>query len=122
MSHLAVLSVLTPSSSARTSAAAADGARPTTDPVPCSASQTALRPASAVDFPVPAGPTNTSTHRREVAIFSTASAWSTDRRWFLPGRFSSVILATVGVVTDGAPLRRALSRRRASASSKVSVV
>ena len=60
VSHLAVFSVAIPSSSASTSAAAADGARPITEPGPCSASQAARRPAMVVDLPVPAGPTRTS--------------------------------------------------------------
>ena len=77
VSHLAVFSVSIPSSSASTCAATAEGARPITDPGPCSSSQAALRPAMVVDFPLPAGPTSTSRTRPEVAIFSTARAWST---------------------------------------------
>ena len=73
-SHLAVFSVSIPSSSARTSEAAAEGARPTTDPGPCSVSHAARSPAMVVDLPVPAGPTSTSTRRPDVAIFSTARA------------------------------------------------
>jgi hypothetical protein len=69
-----VFSVSIPSASANTSAAAAEGARPSTEPAPCSASQAARNPAMAVDLPVPAGPTNTSSLRPEVAICSTARA------------------------------------------------
>ena len=47
-----------------------------TDPGPCSVSQAARSPAMVVDLPVPAGPTSTSRTRPEVAIFSTATAWS----------------------------------------------
>ena len=72
-----MFSVSIPSSSASTWAAAAEGARPITDPGPWTCSQTARSPAMAVDFPVPAGPTSTSRTRPEVAIFSTARAWST---------------------------------------------
>ena len=60
VSHLAVFSVSIPSSSASTCAATAEGARPITDPGPCSSSQAALSPAMVVDFPLPAGPTRTS--------------------------------------------------------------
>ena len=45
-------------------------------PGPWTCSQAARRPAMAVDLPVPAGPTRTSRTRPEVAIFSTARAWS----------------------------------------------
>ena len=76
VSHLAVFSVAVPSSAASTSAAAAVGARPSTDPGPCSASHTARRPAMVVDLPVPDGPTKTSSALPEVATFSTARAWS----------------------------------------------
>ena len=85
MSHLAVFSVSIPSSAARTSAAAAEGARPITEPGPCSASQTARSPAMVVLLPVPAGPTSTSRTRPEVAICSTATACSNDNTSLLPG-------------------------------------
>ncbi len=78
VSHLLVFSVSTPNSSARTCAAAADGANPTTEPAPNCRSHTARRPPMVVDLPVPAGPTRTSRTRPEVAICSTARAWSTD--------------------------------------------
>ena len=77
--HLAVFSVGTPTASARTSAAAAEGARPTTDPGPWVASQAARTPAIAVDFPVPAAPTRRSTRRPEVTVAVTAAACSADR-------------------------------------------
>ncbi len=54
-SHLAVFSVPIPSPAARTSAAAADGARPTTLPGPCSASQAVRRAARVWVLPLPAG-------------------------------------------------------------------
>ncbi len=53
-----MFSVSIPSSSASTCAATAEGARPITDPGPCSSSQAALSPAMVVDFPLPAGPTS----------------------------------------------------------------
>ena len=61
--HWAVLSVTMPRSAARTCAAFADGANPMTLPGPCSASHIARTPAIVVVFPVPAGPTSTSTTR-----------------------------------------------------------
>ena len=73
-----MFSVGIPTASARTSAAAADGASPTTDPGPCWASQAARTPAMAVDFPLPAGPTSTSSGRPEVTTWTTAAAWSAD--------------------------------------------
>ena len=64
VSHLVVFSVGMPTASARTSAAAADGASPTTDPGPNCASHAARTPRIAAVFPVPAAPTSTSTHPR----------------------------------------------------------
>ena len=55
-----MFSVSTPSASASTSAAAADGARPSTDPDPCSASQATRNAAIVLDLTLPAGPTATS--------------------------------------------------------------
>ena len=78
VSHLAVFSVGMPTASARTSAAAADGASPTTEPTPCWASHAARTPAMAVDFPLPAGPTSTSSGRPEVTTWTTAAACSAD--------------------------------------------
>ena len=60
----------------RTWAAPADGARPTTEPAPCSRSQARRRAFIAVVFPAPAGPTSTSRMRPETAIRTSASAWS----------------------------------------------
>ena len=93
-----------PSSPAKTSAAAAEGASPSTDPAPCSASHTARSPAIVVDLPVPAGPTRTSKERPEVAICSTATAWSTLSGWFRPGRLAAVAVATVPLATAGPPV------------------
>ena len=76
VSHLAVFSVGTPTASARTSAAAAEGASPTTLPGPNAASHAARTPAMVVDFPVPAAPTSTSRARPEVTTRHTASACS----------------------------------------------
>ena len=75
-SHWAVLSVTMPRSAARTCAAFADGASPTTVPGPYSASHIARTPAMDVVLPVPAGPTSTSTTRPEVTIWTAAGAWS----------------------------------------------
>ena len=69
-----MLSVGTPRSRARTWAAIADGANPTTDPGPCSASHIARTPASDDVFPVPAGPTSTSTTRPDVTTAIAAGA------------------------------------------------
>ena len=57
-----------------------------TDPGPWTCSHTARSPAMAVDLPVPAGPTRTSRTRPEVAIFSTARAWSTLSSVVAPGQ------------------------------------
>ena len=51
VSHLAVFSVSMPISSARTSAAAAEGASPSTDPGPCSLSHAARSPAMVGGLP-----------------------------------------------------------------------
>ena len=121
-SHLAEFSVSIPSSPASTSAAAAEGARPSTEPGPCSASHTARSPAMVVDLPVPAGPTKTSRRRLEVAICSTAMVWSRDSLWSRPDRLASVTAATVPVETDGPPIWRPASSRRDSTSKRVNVV
>ena len=63
-----MFSVSIPSSPANTSAAAAEGANPRTEPGPYSLSQTARSPAMVVDLPVPAGPTSRSSDRPDVAI------------------------------------------------------
>ena len=78
--HLAVVSVVMPSSSARTCAAAAEGASPITEPGPCSASQAWRSARSAVVLPAPAGPTSTSTTRPEVAIACSAGCCSLGER------------------------------------------
>ena len=117
-----MFSVSMPSSPASTSAAAAEGASPSTEPAPCSASQAARSPAIVVDLPVPAGPTKTSSPRPEVAICSTATAWSRDNPWSRPGRLASVTAATVPMATTGPPVWRPASSRRASASKRVVVV
>ena len=122
VSHLAVFSVSIPSSSASTSAAAAEGASPITDPGPWAASQTARSPAMAVVFPVPAGPTSTS---------SDASG----RGDLLDGErlvdAQPVVAARAGsprdrrhdaTLTRGPPASLAASSRRASASRIAAVV
>ncbi len=59
-SHFAVFSHGTPSASASSCAAAADGASPSTVPGPCAFSHAVRRARRVVVFPVPAGPTRTS--------------------------------------------------------------
>ena len=122
VSHLAVFSVAIPSSAASTSAAAAVGARPSTEPGPCSASQAARRPAMVVDLPVPDGPTRTSRARPEVATFSTARAWSVLKPYSRPGSRPWQARATVAVLTAGAERLRPASSSLASASKRAGVV
>ena len=98
---MATFSVGAPSASARTSAAAADGASPTTDPRPCWASHAARTPAIVVDFPVPAAPTSTSSWRGEVTTWRTASACSADSGWPRPGRSARTVVAATAGSTDG---------------------
>ena len=69
-----MLSVTIPRSAASTCAAFADGANPSTVPGPCSASHIARTPAIDVVFPVPAGPTSTSTTRPDVTTRTAAGA------------------------------------------------
>ena len=105
-----------PELAASTSAAAADGARPSTEPAPCARSHTARRPAIVVLLPVPAGPTSTSSARPLHAIFSTANAWSTLSPQSRPGRFSAVTCATT---LDGRrSARRSADRRQAAAARR----
>ncbi len=78
VSHLAVFSHPMPRLPASTPAAAADGARPTTDPGPCSACHAADRAARVRVLPDPAGPTSTSRSRPDPATRCTAAAWSSN--------------------------------------------
>ena len=114
--HFAVFSVGTPTASASTSAAAADGASPTTDPAPCSASHAARTVAIVVDFPVPAGPTSTSRHRPEVMMAATAVACSAASTWPIPGATIRPSWAVTYWPTAGPSVARPASRSRASAS------
>ena len=105
--HLAVFSVGTPTASARTSAAAAEGASPTTEPGPWVASHAARTAAMVVDFPVPAAPTSTSSRRPEVTTAATAVACSAESTWALPGTAMRAELGGDGGVhnrpVDGLP-------------------
>src|SRR5665811_2245335 len=86
------------------SAAAADGAKPTTEPGPCSRSQASRTPRIAVLFPVPAAPTRTSTTRPETTICCTAAVWPADNGWPFPAKFrAQTSAATIGD-TLGPPL------------------
>ena len=114
--HFAVLSVGTPSSSASTPAATADGASPTTDPSPCFHSQARRNAPSVVVFPVPAGPTRTSTVRPETAIRASASRWSGPSvRPSLSGSFAK--RSIVSSASLGPAMPRALAISRSSAAS-----
>ena len=97
MIHLAVFSVGTPTASARTSAAAAEGASPTTEPGPWAASQAARTPAMVVDLPVPAAPTSTSSRRPEVTTAATAAACSAESTCGLPATACGRALASTGM-------------------------
>ena len=72
-SHLAVFSQPMASAADSSCAAVAEGASPRTDPRPCVVSQAARNARSVVVLPVPAGPTRTSSCRREVATAMTAA-------------------------------------------------
>ena len=115
MIHLAVFSVGTPTASARTSAAAAEGASPMTEPGPWAASQAARTPAMVVDLPVPAAPTIRSSRRPEVTTADTAAACSAEST-FRPAATASAGSGSAGMGAVGASVAAAASRRRASAS------
>lgn len=80
------------------------------------------RVAMVVDLPVPTGPTSTSRTRPEVAIFSTARAWSVVMVLSRPGRFASQTRATVPTLTVGEPVAWPRWSSRCSASRRASVV
>ena len=118
-SHLAVFSVPMPKSSARTWAATADGARPTTVSLPCSVSHARRSVFIAVVFPAQAGPTSTSTTRPDRAIAVNAADWSGPSiRPSLSGLL--VMVSMVSKATVGAVIFPARSRSRSSAASKPS--
>jgi len=74
-SHCAVFSVGTPRSSARTCAACADGGQPADRPrARARPPKIAQTPAILVVFPVPAGPTSTSSTRPDVVTVTAAGA------------------------------------------------
>src|SRR5699024_9848515 len=69
--HLAVFSVAIPRSSASTWAATADGASPTTDPLPCSASHAFRSALIAVVLPAPAGQDHRDEDRKSTRLNSS---------------------------------------------------
>jgi hypothetical protein len=114
--HFAVFSVAIPRSSARTWAATADGASPTTEPEPCSASQARRSAFMAVVLPAPAGPTSTSSIRPDTAMRVRASAWSSPS--IRPSASGlRVIFSTVASGTVGPARLAARSRSLSSAAS-----
>ena len=122
--HFAVFSVPIPRSSARTWAATADGARPTTEPEPCSASHARRSAFMAVVLPAPAGPTSTSSIRPDTAMRVSASDWSSPSiRPSASGLrviFSTIVSGTVGPLTLAARSRSLSSA--ASWDSEVNTV
>ena len=103
----------TPRSSANAWDAAADGARPTTLPRPCSAVHAARSARIVVVLPAPAGPTSTSTWRPDWQMLSTARRCCA-LNWTFPVAAArlATLAATVGAVTFSAR-----PNSRASASS-----
>ncbi len=112
-SHFAVVSHGTPSDSASARAAVADGASPTTDPIPCP--QKEVSAARVVVLPDPAGPTSTSSTRPEVMTASAAARWSgasaprwrSVRSWMAPsisaGRCGAPVVSAASMSAFSAP-------------------
>ena len=110
---LARVSARMPVCSARTAAAAADGARPSTWPP--SWVQARVRARMAVVFPAPAGAIASCRRAPELHIWRTSAAWPASRA--VPfAAISSRARSTAAWSTADPPRRPAAATRRASAS------